>query len=226
MSKKVSFIKERKISPIQAILTMLYVVCFIISNILAAKQYIFIGDIALNCGTLTFPITYILSDIFSEVYGYKWSRISWATAFGFGLFAVLFIEIAIQMPFPDFWTNQEAFATTLGNTPRMLIASMAAFAIGDYFNDRVFKKMKEKHKGELKGFGGRAILSSLVGETFDSLIFFPIAFIGIVPLNTMVVTAIALILMKVGYECIIFPLTKFFAKKLIRYENYMTAGVN
>lgn len=208
----------KKISTVQAILTTLYIVCFIISNVLAAKQYIFIGDIALNCGTLTFPITYILSDIFSEVYGYKWSRFSWAAAFGFGLFAVAFFEIAIYLPFPDFWTNQEAFAATLGNTPRMLLASMAAFAVGDYMNDKVFKLMKEKHKGELRGFGARAILSSLIGETFDSLIFFPIAFFGIVPLNTMVITAVALIFMKVGYECIIFPVTRVIAKKLIAYE--------
>lgn len=208
----------KKISLIQAVLTMLYVVCFIVSNVLAAKQYIFVGDIALNCGTLTFPITYILSDIFSEVYGYKWSRLSWAAAFGFGLFAVAFFEIAIHMPYPEFWTNQAAFETTLGNTPRMLLASMAAFAVGDYMNDKIFKVMKEKHKGELKGFGARAILSSLIGETFDSLIFFPIAFFGIVPLNTMVITAVALIFMKVGYECIIFPVTRVIAKKLIAYE--------
>lgn len=217
-------IKEtKKISIVQAILTMLYVVCFVVSNVLAAKQYIFIGDIALNCGTITFPITYILSDIFSEVYGYKWSRLSWAAALGFGLFAVAFFEIAIYMPYPEFWTNQEAFATTLGNTPRMLIASLTAFAIGDYANDKIFKAMKEKHKGELKGFGARAILSSLVGETIDSLIFFPIAFFGIVPLDTMVPTAITLISMKVGYEVIIFPLTRLIAKKLLRYEKDIVA---
>lgn len=223
--KKFSIFEGKKISGVQATLTMLYVVCFVISNILAAKQYIFIGDIALNCGTLTFPITYILSDIFSEVYGYKWSRISWFTAFAFGLFAITFIEISIAMPYPAFWENQTAFATTLGNTPRMLLASMLAFAIGDYLNDKVFRKMKQKHS-DLKGFGGRAILSSLVGEFFDSLIFFPIAFFGIVPLNTMVVTAIALIFMKVGYECIIFPLTKGIVKKIISYENSLVAGVN
>jgi len=212
-------IKEtKKISMVQALLTMLYIVCFIVSNILAAKQYIFIGDIALNCGTITFPITYILSDIFSEVYGYKWSRKTFKMALVFGLLAVGFIEIAIHMPYPDFWQNQEAFATTLGNTPRMLLASMLAFTVGDFMNDKVFKLMKNKHEGDLKGFGARAILSSLIGETFDSLIFFPIAFWGIVPLNTMVITAIALILMKVGYECIIFPVTKIITRKILNYE--------
>jgi uncharacterized PurR-regulated membrane protein YhhQ (DUF165 family) len=83
--------------------------------------------------------------------------------------------------------------------------------------------MKAKHKNELKGFGTRAILSSFVGELFDSLIFFPIAFLGIVPLNTMVVTAIVLILMKVGYECIIFPITKNIVKKISAYEKKLVA---
>jgi len=209
----------KKISLTQSILTTLYVVCFVISNILAAKQYIFIGDIALNCGTLTFPITYILSDIFSEVYGYKWSRLSWFTAAAACLFTVIFTEIAIIMPYPEFWGNQEAFASVLGSTPRTLFASMVAFGIGDYLNDKVFKKLKERHSGELKGFGFRAIISSLIGEFFDSLVFFPLAFYGIVPVETMILTGIALVFMKVGYECLIFPLTRLLAKKLIKHEN-------
>lgn len=216
--------KIGKVSFVQMVLTMLYVVCFIISNILAAKQYIFIGDIALNCGTITFPITYILSDIFSEVYGYKWSRISWFTAFFACIFVVICTEIAIIMPHPEFWTNQEAFASVLGSTPRTLFASMLAFGVGDFLNDKVFKKMKEKHKGELKGFGLRAIVSSLIGETFDSLIFFPVAFYGIVPVETMLITGVALILMKVGYECLIFPFTKMLAKKLLQHENNSMTG--
>ena len=215
----------KNISVIQCALTLLYVVAMVVSNVLAAKQYIFIGGTALNCGTLTFPITYILSDLFSEIYGYKWSRFSCYAAFSACLFMVIFFEISIAMPYPDFWANQEAFATVLGSAPRMLFASLLAFVAGDFVNDKVFRKMKEKHGGELKGFGVRAVLSSLIGETVDSLIFFPIAFTGIVPLNTMVITAIALILMKVGYECIIFPVTKLIAKKLLAYENKATAIV-
>lgn len=210
---------RNKISVMQATLTMAYVVCFIISNVLAAKQYIFIGDIALNCGTIVFPITYILSDIFSEVYGYKWSRISWFMAVSSCLFFVVCAEIAIQMPFPSFWGNQEAFSTILGSAPRTLFASLVAFGVGDYLNDRIFRKMKQKHNGSLKGFGFRAILSSLVGETFDSLIFFPLAFYGIVPIETMLITGVALVLMKTGYECIIFPVTKALAKKIIKIES-------
>lgn len=214
-----------RVSRLQLILTLLYCVCMIVSNILAAKQYIFIGGTALNCGTIVFPITYILSDIFSEVYGYKWSRFSWLLATCANLFVVLCSQIAIVMPYPDFWTNQEAFAATLGNAPRTLLASMAAFALGDLVNDKVFRRMKKKSGSTLKGFGARAILSSLVGEMVDSIVFFPLAFYGIVPVETMAITAVALIFMKVGYECVIYPLTRVIVKKILAYESADVIGV-
>ena len=210
----------RKISTIQMILTLLYCVCMVVSNILAAKQYIFIGGTALNCGTIVFPITYILSDIFSEVYGYKWSRFSWLLATCACMFAVICAQIAVAMPYPDFWTNQDAFAATLGNAPRTLLASMLAFAAGDLVNDKVFRRMRLKNGDTINGFGARAILSSLAGETVDSLVFFPLAFYGIVPVETMVITAVALIFMKVGYECVIYPFTRVVVKKITAYENY------
>ena len=209
----------RKISYVQMILTLLYCVCMVISNILAAKQYVFIGGTALNCGTIVFPITYILSDIFSEVYGYKWSRFSWMLATCSCLFAVLCSQIAIAMPYPDFWTNQDAFAATLGNAPRTLIASMLAFYAGDLVNDKVFRRMRIKNGNTIKGFGARAIMSSFLGETVDSIVFFPLAFYGIVPVETMVITAVALIFMKVGYECVMYPVTKIIVKKITAYEN-------
>lgn len=214
--------KRQKVSKVQLILTLLYCTCMIVSNILAAKQYIFIGGTALNCGTIVFPITYILSDIFSEVYGYKWSRFSWLLATCACLFTVICAEIAIAMPYPDFWMNQEAFATTLGNSPRVLFASMLAFAAGDLVNDKVFRRMRNKQGNTIKGFGLRAILSSLVGETIDSVIFFPLAFYGIVPVQTMLITAVALIFMKVGYECVIYPLTRAIVKKINAYELKMS----
>lgn len=209
----------RKISMVQMILTLLYCVCMVVSNILAAKQYIFIGGTALNCGTIVFPITYILSDIFSEVYGYKWSRFSWLLATCACLFAVICAQIAVAMPYPDFWTNQDAFAATLGNVPRTLFASMLAFAAGDLVNDKVFRRMREKNGNTIKGFGTRAIMSSLVGETVDSIVFFPLAFYGIVPVETMVITAVALIFMKVGYECVIYPITRRIVREITAYES-------
>lgn len=157
---------------------------------------------------IVFPITYILSDLFSEVYGYEWSRKTCYMAFAMNMLMVVFFEIAIHTPSPSYWTNQEAFQTVLGSTPRVLLASMLAFLFGDWANDKVFAKMKEKHLNEMKGFGARAILSSLIGEMCDSLIFIPIAFMGITQVS-----------LKTLYEIIILPLTTYFTRKASIYES-------
>ena len=168
-----------------------------------------------------FPITYILSDVFSEVYGYKWSRITCYFAFSMNLFMVIVFGLVILTPAPSYWTNQEAFATVLGSTPRVMGASLLAYVIGDFVNDRVFRKMKEKHSNELKGFGVRAIVSSFFGELCDSLVFLPIAFIGLMPLETLATMTVCQVLIKTGYEIVILPLTTLVAKKAKKYEEEM-----
>lgn len=208
--------KNQKISIVQAALTVLYVVSLVISNIVVAKQFEVFG-ITMTCAMLVFPITYILSDVFSEVYGYKWSRFSCYLAFAANIIMVLTFELSIALPAPDFWNNQEAFETVLGNTPRILLASVLAFVCGDFVNDKIFAKMKRKHKG-LKGFGARAMLSSVCGQLTDSAIFMPIAFIGVLPARELVLMGITEILLKSAYELIILPLTHQIAKALQKYE--------
>ena len=140
---------KKKVSNLQLILTLTFVVCLLISNIVAAKQMLLPFGITMTGAVVVFPIVYVLSDVFSEVYGYKWSRITCYFGFIFNLLMVLIFSIVINSPAPDYWTNQEAFATVLGNTPRMLIASLSAFVIGDFINDKIFDKMKKKHSEEL-----------------------------------------------------------------------------
>lgn len=211
--------KKTKISVLQATLTVLYVVALLISNILAAKQFVIFNNITMTCAVLIFPITYILSDLTSEVYGYKWSRTICYMAFAANLLMVLFFEISIATPAPDYWTNQEAYATVLGSTPRILVASLAAFVVGDFVNDKVFAKMKNKHQGSLKGFSSRAILSSFVGEVVDSSIFLPLAFIGTMPAKTLLIMGITQVSIKIVYEFLILPLTRTAAKAALKYEN-------
>ena len=129
---------KKKVSNLQLILTLTFVVCLLISNIVAAKQMLLPFGITMTGAVVVFPIVYVLSDVFSEVYGYKWSRITCYFGFIFNLLMVLIFSIVINSPAPDYWTNQEAFATVLGNTPRMLIASLSAFVIGDFINDKIF----------------------------------------------------------------------------------------
>lgn len=210
--------KKSDTSVLQTVLTVLFTSALLISNVITAKQVQFPFGITMTAAVFIFPITYILSDLFSEVYGYKWSRTTCYLAFAMNLMMVLFFEIAIHTDAPSYWVNQEAFQTVLGSAPRTLIASLMAFLFGDWANDIVFQEMKKSHKG-MDGFGARAILSSLVGEAGDSLIFIPIAFIGTMPVKTMVTMALTQICLKVGYEIVILPVTTFVTKKVLAYEN-------
>lgn len=210
--------KKKPISLVQMILTLLAVVCLLISNIITAKQVLLPFGITMTGAVVIFPITYILSDLFSEVYGYKWSRLVCYLSFLANLFMVIVFSLVIITPTPDYWTNQEAFMTVLGSTPRVLIASFLAFIIGGLVDDLVFKKLKDRHPNDMKGFGFRAILSSLFGELVDSLIFLPIAFLGQMPLETLAVMTVLQVLIKTGYEIITLPITRIAVKKTLEYE--------
>lgn len=209
---------KKPISMLQMILTLLAVVCLLISNIITAKQVLLPFGITMTGAVFIFPVTYILSDLFSEVYGYKWSRIVCYLSFLANLLMVIVFSLVIITPAPDYWTNQDAFIAVLGSTPRVLFASFLAFIVGGLVDDLVFKKLKDKHPNDMKGFGFRAIISSLFGELVDSLIFLPIAFIGLMPLKTLAIMTVLQVLIKTGYEIIILPITRLVVKKTMKYE--------
>ena len=211
--------KLKKVSELQLFLSVLFVTSLLISNVITAKQVLLPFGITMTGAVFIFPVTYILSDLFSEVYGYRWSRITCYLAFAMNLLMVLLFSLVIVTPAPDYWTNQEAFQTVLGSTPRVLAASLLAFILGDMVNDKVFRRMKEKHPNELKGFGWRAILSSLAGELVDSLIFLPLAFLGQMPIATLAVMTICQVGIKTGYEVVILPITRLVVKLVSKYEN-------
>lgn len=208
--------EKTKQSFVQTILTTLYVVCLLIANIVASKQVQLPLGVTMTGAIFVFPLTYILSDVFSEVYGYRWSRVTCIMAFLCNIFMVAIFALVIVVKPPVYWTNQEAFAIVLGNTPRMLFASLVAYFMGDWVNDLVFRGMKNRHGKEK--FGRRAIVSSFFGEFVDSLIFVPIAFIGAMPAKQLLVMIAIQPTLKVVYEVIILPLTKLAVKTLNKYE--------
>jgi uncharacterized integral membrane protein (TIGR00697 family) len=208
---------KEKHSNVFVFLTVLFTAALLISNILATKQVEITSWLHTTGGFVIFPITYILSDVFSEVYGYKASRrLSWMS-FGINLFMVIAFEIAILLPYPAWWENQEALEAILGSTPRILFASLAAFQFGNWLNDIIFQKMRMR-QGEKKGFWFRAILSSIVGEVIDSSIFFVIAFIGLMPMAALPTMVLMGVIIKVFYEIVLLPVTLFIVKKLRAYE--------
>lgn len=210
--------KKMRISFLQTVLTVVFITAMLISNVITAKQVLLPFGITMTGAVFIFPITYILSDVFSEVYGYKWSRITCYLAFAMNLFMVLVFSFIIVTPAPDYWTNQEAFASVLGSTPRVMGASLLAYIIGDFINDNVFRRMKAKHKDDHSGFGVRAIVSSFLGELCDSIVFLPLAFWGQMPFETLVTMLVCQVSIKVLYELIILPVTTIVVKKVGAYE--------
>jgi len=207
---------SRVMSPLLMYLSAMFVGALIISNVIANHMLEFFG-FSIDAGTLTFPITYILSDVFSEVYGYKWSRrIAWTSIAINAVFAML-IMLIIRLPQPD-WYDGTYFTNALGNSWRIVVASLTAFCIGDLADDRVFRRLRKRdlevNKGEatMKRFAFRALVSSLVGHILDSNIFILIAFAFIVPWNEIPGMILLTILIKWAYEWAVIPVTFTVAK--------------
>ena len=211
--------QKRIVSELQLILTLLFVVALIVSNIITSKQVLLPFNITMTGAVFVFPITYILSDLVSEVYGYRWSRITCYLGFAANLFAAIVFSLVIKSPAPSYWENQEAFQIVLGSTPRILASSLLAFVVGDFVNDRIFAKMKSKYPTSNKGFGVRAIFSSVMGELVDSLIFLPLAFFGQMPVKTLIIMTISQVVIKTGYELVILPFTTIAVKAVSKYES-------
>lgn len=216
------FIADRPISMLQVLLTILFVGALVISNIVSSRLFNFFG-ISMTCAVVVFPITYILSDLFSEVYGYKWSAFTRYLGFAINLFAVGVFYLVTVLPavIPE---QAEAFNTVLVGTFSCTFASFVAYVVGDFVNDKIFAKMKQKHSEltDHKGFAFRAILSSLAGELIDSCIYLPLAFLVFNPIMT-VIEVLTMIGIQAGlktlYEALILPLTTSLTKKVAQYES-------
>ena len=208
-------------SSLKLILTVIFIVALLVSNVITWRQIALPFWITMTGAIIIFPITYILSDVFSEVYWYRRSRITCYMWFGCNLIMSLVFIAVINMKAPEYFTNAEAYSMVLWNTWRVLCASLLAYVIWDFVNDKLFQKMKLKHPNDNKWFGWRAILSSLAWETVDTWIFIPLAFIGTMPNNTLLIMIITQIILKVVYEIIILPITIFVTKKTQQHENLL-----
>jgi uncharacterized integral membrane protein (TIGR00697 family) len=196
----------------------------LISNILANRMVQFFYW-TIDAGTLTFSMTYILSNIFSEVYGYYWSRrVTW-TALGIQLFFALLIKLVGILPKPE-WVTGDAFNEALSSSWRIVIASLVAYCIGDFVNDRVFRGIRRRYRG--KGFWwfiSRALTSSVIGNIVDTSLFCLIAFSFIIPWNELPGMIIAGIGLKSLYETVTMPITYRITQKVAKYESISNGGV-
>jgi queuosine precursor transporter len=198
---------------------ILFTTCLILSNILAVK-IINIGNWAAPAGVLIFPLAYILNDVIAEVWGYRKARLIIWAGFAMNLLTVLFFSVSIVMPSAPFWQNQEAFQTIIGLTPRIVLASLTAYLAGSFLNAFILSRMKVRSNG--KFFGIRAVVSTLAGESIDSLLFITIAFAGIFPMYALLTMVVTQTLLKTTYEIIILPITTIVVVKIKQVEGIDT----
>ena len=212
------FIADKNVSTLQMSLTFFLTIALILANIMVVKSIDLFGvaSLANTCAIITFPLTYVLSDVFSEVYGYKWSRVTASWAFIGTAMCSCFFALMIAMKGNAAWDKQEALVSILGNTPQIAFASIIAFWFGDLANDLVFKWLKKKNGSE-KLFGVRAIASSLVGKYVDGAIF---TFIGLsfLPIRTKLIMVANCPFVQVLIEIALLPLTTFVMKKVKKAE--------
>lgn len=186
------------------LLGILFNVCLIAANLLETKV-IQIGDLTVTAGLLVFPISYIINDCIAEVWGFKKARLIIWSGFAMNFFVVALGLIAVAIPAAPFWEGEEHFNFVFGMAPRIVAASLIAFLVGSFLNAYVMSKMKVASQG--RNFSARAILSTVVGETADSLIFFPIAFGGIIAWRELLIMMALQMVLKSMYEVIILPVT-------------------
>ena len=186
------------------LLGILFNVCLIAANLLETKV-IQLGSLTVTAGLLVFPISYIINDCIAEVWGFRKTRLIIWSGFAMNFFVVGLGLAAVALPAAPFWEGEEHFNFVFGMAPRIVVASLLAFLTGSFLNAYVMSRMKLASRG--RRFSLRAIVSTVVGETADSLIFFPIAFGGIIAWRELLVMMALQIVLKSLYEVIVLPLT-------------------
>lgn len=205
-------------------LAILFVVCLIVSNLVEIKT-VSLGLITVTAGMAVFPVSYIINDCITEVYGFRHARLVIWLGFAMNLLTALILHLAIWLPGGPEWHSQEAMEAVYGGVPRIMAASFAAFICGSMVNAYVMSRMKRSAQGKSRAtvrFSLRAIVSTLWGESIDSLVFFPIAFGGIYSWDTIFSLIVAQALLKTLYEIIILPVTITVVRKLKQVEGIDT----
>ena len=206
---------KQQVSVLFMLFSMLFCVCLITANVLETKQMAF-GPISITGGLIVFPVSYIINDCVCEVWGYRKTRLLIWLGFSMNFLFVMFGALCDAIPGAPYWDNEAGFHAIFGLAPRIAAASFVAFVVGSFANAYVMSRMKVSSQG--KNFSLRAIMSTIFGETADSLIFFPLALGGVVPNEELPVLILSQIVLKTLYEIIVLPVTIQVVKYTKRHE--------
>jgi queuosine precursor transporter len=182
-----------------------FVTTLLCANLIGASKFCAIGGLTFTAGVLFFPISYIFGDVLTEVYGYARARkVVWA-GFAAQLFAAFMTWSVLAMPAAPDWPHQGAYEIVFGGTSRIIFASLTAYFCGELCNSYVLARMKVLSQG--RSLWARTIGSTIVGEGVDSLIFYPLAFLGSQPLELVLGVLWGNYLLKVAWEVLMTPVT-------------------
>jgi uncharacterized integral membrane protein (TIGR00697 family) len=194
-----------------------FVTILLCSSLIGVGKVCEIGGFTIGAAIFFFPISYVFGDVLTEVYGYARSRrVIWAGFAALAFASFMSWAVIALPPAPD-WPHQAAYVTVYGQTPRIVAASLTAFWAGDFVNCYVLAKLKVKTEGRFLWV--RTIGSTVVGQGVDSLIFYPLAFVGEWPGRLVVAVMFSNFLIKVAVEAVMTPLTYWVVNFLKRAEN-------
>ena len=205
-----------------------FVTILLCTNLISAPKRASVGGFVFGTGVLFFPISYLFGDILTEVYGYKRSRkVVWAGFAAIG-FASFMAWVVVALPPDPSWTNQKAWETVFGGTWRVVLASMLGFFAGEFVNSYVLAKMKILTRG--RWLWTRTIGSTIAGEMADSIVFYPVAFLGQPgwPVKKVLLVLATNYVLKVAWEILATPLTYVVVGFLKRaeHEDYYDIDTN
>ena len=194
-----------------------FVTVLLCANLIGASKVASLWGFTFGAGVLFFPVSYIFGDVLTEVYGYARARkVVWA-GFAAQLFAAFMSWCVLSFPPAPGWPHQAAFETVFGGTPRIVGASLAAYFCGEFCNSYVLAKMKIFTSGRFLWM--RTIGSTIIGEGVDSLIFYPIAFVGLWPRELVLQVLLSNYVLKVTWEIVMTPFTYRLVNLLKRAEH-------
>ena len=219
-------LRHRQVYKYYDLVMAAFVAVLLCSNLIGPAKVASLWGVTFGAGVLFFPISYVFGDVLTEVYGYARSRrVIWA---GFGAlgFASFMAFVVVKLPPAAGWMGQDAYAIVLGQTPRIVAASLIAFFIGEIANAYVLAKMKILTAG--KYLWTRTIGSTIVGQAVDSAIFYPVAFWGVWPDYLVLTVMSSNFLLKVGWEAALTPVTYRVVGwlKRVEHEDYYDTDTN
>ena len=189
-----------------------FVTILVLSNVIGAGKVATVtipglGPWPFGAGILFFPVSYVIGDVLTEVYGFARARRCIWTGFAALVFMAFMSWVVVALPPAADWQGQEAYEAVFGQVPRIVLASIVAFWAGEFANSVILAKMKVWTDGRY--LWTRTIGSTVVGQGVDSLIFYPLAFLGAVGWSTDLVLKVLVTqwVLKVSWEVVLTPLT-------------------